>query len=708
MPTLLTSAVQSPQGVRPTTSNATSPTSITLSFRDVDFCLQPSDKNGEVSYKASPSNENGILVSLISFTGTLLVSPSLDGTLSIRPTTSPVVPSTASRGNCNTNSQSSKKRPTMTVVEEPDSPDIVTGSKESKKVSPGQQKLPFSKGKGKNPVTRQEKKQSSPSAKKGPCKRSQASIDNHDVSVAEKSKRSSTTKRPRLNDMSTNNHMVSGASKDGAGKESPDKMLPCHQPTQDELGHLSVPDLSQTMDSNNSTAVASESDSAFAQSTVDLFSNDNDAKVTSVQEILDRVNNSNDSVASMKKTDDDDEVATHMETDDDHQDKDMAQIAGQQTNGANVANDDQVTSIAIIDNAASSKGHGPPCARWGATMCQIQDNRILVYGGQSYDLEGNACIMEDVHIYNPKTSTWEKPINSRGEKRQWHSAVYVPNRKQIIAFGGETIDPVGSAKNKEKTVISDTLRVLDTDIMLWYPPAATGDIPTGRSGHSSVYFPETNEMILFGGVRGSKWLNAVSILDISSWVWTSPRVDGTPPKPRSFHSATAVGNKMVIFGGNNKTSCFNTVHVLESIGRGDGSQSPSRLKKVCEWKWSHPSVKGKAPFPRTGHSATLLEDGKTICIYGGWDPNEEDEISGEENIFNGSYLLDTEEWTWKEGPKAQPMGSGTSSHSVQDCGPKRCGHQAVLDPETGEVLVFGGRIPGEALAGDMQKLSPSS
>jgi hypothetical protein len=97
-----------------------------------------------------------------------------------------------------------------------------------------------------------------------------------------------------------------------------------------------------------------------------------------------------------------------------------------------------------------------------------------------------------------------------------------------------------------------------------------------------------------------------------------------------------------------------------------------------------------------------LEDGKTICVYGGWDPNDDDE----DNIFKGSYLLDTKEWTWTEGPKAESIGSGSPNHFLDDCGPKRCGHQAVLNAEKGEVLVFGGRIPGEALAGDMQRLVP--
>lgn len=239
--------------------------------------------------------------------------------------------------------------------------------------------------------------------------------------------------------------------------------------------------------------------------------------------------------------------------------------------------------------------------------------------------------------------------------------------------------------------------------MLWYPPAVSGDVPTGRSGHTATLIPSTNEVVLFGGVKGSKWLNTVTVLDTVRWIWSTPQVVGSPPKPRSYHTATAVpctkGDdqnqyKLVIFGGNNKTSCFNTVHVLEMVTENDQTV----------WKWSHPTVQGQPPFPRTGHTAALMEDAKTICIYGGWDPNEETE----ENIFKSSFLLNTETWTWSTGPKAIAGGSGTDAVQLDDCGPKRCGHTASIHPETGEVLLFGGRILGERLAGDFQRLVPET
>merc|ERR1711920_534490 len=152
--------------------------------------------------------------------------------------------------------------------------------------------------------------------------------------------------------------------------------------------------------------------------------------------------------------------------------------------------------------------------------------------------------------------------------------------------------------------------------MLWYPPSVTGEIPSGRSGHSASLVHGKN-MVIFGGVRGQKWQNSVAVLDTHRWKWSSLKVSGDAPRPRSYHSATTIhrgGGKewIVIFGGNDAKNCFNTVHVLEMQSEG----------QCC---WIHPLVSGEVPAPRTGHAATLLRDGTTILIHGGWDPTDDEE-----------------------------------------------------------------------------------
>ena len=110
----------------------------------------------------------------------------------------------------------------------------------------------------------------------------------------------------------------------------------------------------------------------------------------------------------------------------------------------------------------------------------------------------------------------------------------------------------------------------------------SGTVPSGRSGHSSSYLSNFNSLVVFGGVK-KKWLNTISILDVDRWHWSVPSIVGNPPQPRSYHSATVVGKKrIVIFGGNGESNCYNSVHVLDQISD-------------VKFAWSHPNMAGKAP-----------------------------------------------------------------------------------------------------------------
>jgi Galactose oxidase, central domain len=157
-----------------------------------------------------------------------------------------------------------------------------------------------------------------------------------------------------------------------------------------------------------------------------------------VQQILDRVNSTNDSVVG---DDSNDEALTTTEV------------------------SMELTSTAAVTTAATNpeahlalfNSYPPPSPRWGHTMTKLKNDRLLVYGGQSFDLDGKSIILSDVHVYHPDKKSWEKPINCRGEARQWHSATFLPERQLLLAFGGETYDQF--ATKKDKVITSDSLKV---------------------------------------------------------------------------------------------------------------------------------------------------------------------------------------------------------------------------------------------------------
>jgi hypothetical protein len=106
-----------------------------------------------------------------------------------------------------------------------------------------------------------------------------------------------------------------------------------------------------------------------------------------------------------------------------------------------------------------------------------------------------------------------------------------------------------------------------------------------------------------------------------------------------------------------------------------------------------------------------LSDNKTICIYGGWDPNaDDDKAAGDDDsfmIFDDCFLLDTETWNWKVCP-SKLLYSDVPLH-VQglDGGPRRVGHTAILANESDHVMIFGGRIPRDRFTGDFQSIFAS-
>jgi hypothetical protein len=451
MPTLMETAVPLPHPVR--APEMLQP-ALVLSFGGVDFSLTPSDSAGEVSYK---NKNQEIVLDLSSFTGFLKVS--LKGSM---PTVAPLQ-TTAIQ--------------TARVEQEPNSPEV---AQKTPSVTPGQTKLSFQK---KTKKALLKNKKSTPLERKRVANQAEVVTPK---TITKKSRNDYAT--PALEPTTLCQTMV----------ERPT------QATQD------MPDFSQTMDTSDRTSdgrLTSDANSSYPRQTTSTTEQlDEIQRNASVREIMDRVNSSNDSVATVRDDDDKSIVSKPV-------DKLSIEITEEKPEVSSVT-----AAPMVIDEP---KTNPSPCPRWGHSMTKIKDDRVLVYGGQSFDLEGNAIMMEDVHVYNMKTRKWEK-IHCRGEQRQWHSATYLPDRQLLITFGGESKDLV----KKDKVVTSNNLRVLDTDIMLWYPPAVSGNLPSARSGHTATLLPNTKELVLFGGVKGSRWLNTVSVLDTVRWVWSKPEVEG--------------------------------------------------------------------------------------------------------------------------------------------------------------------------------------
>lgn len=235
---------------------------------------------------------------------------------------------------------------------------------------------------------------------------------------------------------------------------------------------------------------------------------------------------------------------------------------------------------------------------------------------------------------------------------------------------------VGSRSVNAETVQLDDIMCLDTEIYLWFPPTISGKPPSPRSGHAAALVNDA-ALVVLGGKAGRKWRNDCYLLDVERWHWQLQSPAGAAPAPRSYHSATVVGRKVVVFGGNGEGDTYGDVHVLDT--------------GTAPWSWSAPvTVGATAPCPRTGHGAVLLSDGKSILIHGGWDPDVEGDDGGP-LCFSDSFVLDTDHWTWSRGP-LQLASPGDADEPAA-----RVGHALVAAANPGggsRCWSFGGQTPG--------------
>jgi hypothetical protein len=174
-------------------------------------------------------------------------------------------------------------------------------------------------------------------------------------------------------------------------------------------------------------------------------------------------------------------------------------------------------------------------------------DRVIVFGGHDGTYRS-----DQVWILNTTgTPTWSRfqTLSGMPWPRYAHSAIYDPIRNRVILFGGDD----GAREN-------DTRALSLSDPPRWDIIEAEGEPPAQRYRHSAVYDPVRDRMIVFGG-KDSTLLNDAWALDLSGTSrWSRLDVAGTPPSPRYGHTAIydPVRDRMIVFGGDDGHRCNDT------------------------------------------------------------------------------------------------------------------------------------------------------
>jgi Galactose oxidase, central domain/FlgD Ig-like domain len=242
-------------------------------------------------------------------------------------------------------------------------------------------------------------------------------------------------------------------------------------------------------------------------------------------------------------------------------------------------------------------------------------------------------------------------------RRRGHTAIYDPVRDRLVVFGGW--DGV--------TLLNDVWVLALTGTPAWTRLTPTGTAPERRTEHAAIYDPVRDRMVIhggydyFNGYLGDTWSMNLS----GAPVWTRINATGSSGG-RCQHAALydAARDRMVIYGGDPGFTYTNRVDALALAG-------PPAWTNLSTNHWED------GPMPTWAPVAGIDPARDRLVVTGGWqEPHYADEV-WEMPLAGGA---------WR---RVIPLGTPPSARSQA---------AAVFDPAGRRMIVHGGRIDDVKLA----------
>jgi hypothetical protein len=123
---------------------------------------------------------------------------------------------------------------------------------------------------------------------------------------------------------------------------------------------------------------------------------------------------------------------------------------------------------------------------------------MIVYGGYAHDTNGREFTFDDAWVLSfSGVPTWSRmwPAGMPPQARFGHTAVYDPSSDAMVVFGGEAFDSNGNLT----PVLDDVWMLMLRGMPAWSRSWPGGMPPVPRAAHVAVYDPLRDCMVAFGG-----------------------------------------------------------------------------------------------------------------------------------------------------------------------------------------------------------------
>lgn len=249
--------------------------------------------------------------------------------------------------------------------------------------------------------------------------------------------------------------------------------------------------------------------------------------------------------------------------------------------GASGVADSAEVTVDLSESTPSlpaSVGQALPGRYYASTVWDPVNDRVLIFGG--YDGRQK----DDLFAYDPSTGNWSR-LNE-GPSLRSHSAVFDSATGHMLVFGGNSGEP-------QTYSMQNDLWSYDVRSGTWEKLSPSGPIPHEREHHSAVFAPERREMIVFGGMIENKDDNKNDLwvyhADDNRWEQKDPS-GGLPPE-RRMHTATwdRQNQKMYVFGGKDDPNpAYQDFWVYDAEANewrelSAGGGPPSRFRHSADW-----------------------------------------------------------------------------------------------------------------------------
>jgi len=217
--------------------------------------------------------------------------------------------------------------------------------------------------------------------------------------------------------------------------------------------------------------------------------------------------------------------------------------------------------------------------------------------------------------YNPGTDDWTvTAMNNVPTGRRQHSAVW--DGTEMIVWGGSCGTTcsynTGGRYNPATGILGS-----------WTATSVGTNVPTSRYSHTAVW--TGTEMIVWGGYNGTTYFNTGARYNPGTDSWTPTTQTGVP-SIRRLHTAIWTGSRMIVWGGTTATAT-NTGGIYDPVAN----------------TWTNTSTSTGVPEARYSHTAVFASYGSPVTnemiVWGGMGPS-----SGYVNT-GGRLNVATNVWT---------------------------------------------------------------